>query len=111
MGFGQAVATCFSKYATFSGRAKRSEYWYWILFVLIGSVCAFMVGLDLVFCLFFFVATILPSWAVAARRLHDINKSGWWQLLTLTIIGSLVVVYWLIKPSDEGENDYPMESP
>ena len=104
MGFGQAVVTCLSKYGTFSGRAKRSEYWWWILFVFIGTLGTSMVGLEQIF----FVATVLPTWTVGARRLHDVNRSGWWHLiLPLTGIGVLVVIYWFLKPSDEGENDYP----
>ena len=113
MNFGQAVSNCFSNYITLSGRAPRSEYWYWTLFMVVGSICALIAdGLiigDLVsqpINLIFNLATMLPCLAVSVRRLHDINKSGWWVLISLTIIGVLLLLYWAVQPSDPHENDY-----
>lgn len=52
------------------------------------------------------LALVLPVLAVGARRLHDIGRTGWWQLLSLTIIGSLVLLYWFVQPTAEGSNEY-----
>lgn len=79
-GFGEAISTCFSKYATFSGRASRSEYWYFYLFgILIGLIGGFIevAGSPAVSGLISLVL-MLPSLAVTVRRLHDTDRSGWW---------------------------------
>ena len=90
MDFWQAISTCFHKYADFSGRAQRSEYWWWILFSLLANLIFGILDTALfgveslgVFGLIFTISTLLPSIAVAARRLHDIDKSGWWQIMYL----------------------------
>jgi uncharacterized membrane protein YhaH (DUF805 family) len=104
MNFGQAISTCFAKYATFSGRASRPEFWWFFLFQILVSIVASMIsemlsGLAS-------LALVLPSLAVGARRLHDIGKSGWWQLIMLTVIGLLVLIYWWVQPTAEGGNEY-----
>ncbi|MCY1166428.1 DUF805 domain-containing protein [Polaromonas sp.] len=104
MNFGQAISTCFSKYATFSGRASRSEFWWFMLFEVIllgvtGFISDILYGIVA-------LALVLPVLAVGARRLHDIGRTGWWQLLSLTIIGSLVLLYWFVQPTVEGSNEY-----
>ena len=121
MNMPQAVSTVLiKKYATFNGRAGLSEYWWFILFLTLGNLvfsgldsylgttAGFMHqgNIEIKTSLFngiFSLLTFIPSIAVAARRLHDVNKSGWWQLLMLTIIGIFPLVYWLLKkPVDEG---------
>ena len=97
MNFGQAISTCFSKYATFSGRASRSEFWWFFLFQILVSIAASMLG-DVVAGLVS-LAVLLPALAVGARRLHDIGKSGWWQLIMLTGIGLLLLIYWWAQPA------------
>jgi uncharacterized membrane protein YhaH (DUF805 family) len=103
MNFGQAISTCFSKYATFSGRASRPEFWWFFLFQILVSIAASMFG-DVISGVVG-LALLLPALAVGARRLHDIGKSGWWQLLGLTGIGFLVLIYWWVQP---GNNDDPV---
>ena len=117
----QAVSTVLlKKYATFNGRAGLDEYWWYILFATLGNVifasldsflgttAGFMYqeNIEIKTSLFsgmFSLLTLIPSIAVATRRLHDVNKSGWWQLLMLTIIGIFPLIYWLLKkPIDEG---------
>jgi len=110
MNFGQAVSSCFSNYATFSGRATRSEYWYWVLFLFVGGICATVADGMIVGDMttqpinsIFTLATFLPGLAVTVRRLHDVNKSGWWLLIALTGIGIFLLLYWAIVASkDEG---------
>ena len=121
MNMSQAVSTVLlKKYATFNGRAGLSEYWWYILFLVfgnlvfssldsfLGTTAGFMYqgNIEVKTSLFngiFSLLTLIPSIAVAARRLHDVNKSGWWQLLMLTILGIFPLIYWLLKkPVDEG---------
>ena len=104
MNFGQAIATCLGKYATFSGRASRSEFWWFTLFQLLLGLATAMLG-ETVNALIS-LALLLPALAVGTRRLHDIGRSGWWQLLYLTGIGFLLLLYWLVQPSSDGSNEY-----
>ena len=105
MNFVDAVKTCFTKYVGFEGRATRSEYWWWVLFLIVVGVVLGMLQMRMVHNLFS-LATLLPSIAVGARRLHDIGKSGWWQLIGLIpVIGWLVLIYWAVQPS-QGSNAY-----
>jgi len=77
MGFGEAIRVCFSKYADFRGRARRSEYWYFVLFcAIIRFVGIFLGPLSIILGL----ALLLPQLAVAVRRFHDTGRSGWWIL-------------------------------
>jgi len=102
----------FNKYATFSGRAQRSEYWFYILFYIIGvftlTIVDFLIGtyneevgmgvLGGIFMLVHF----LPGLAVSIRRLHDIGKSGWWYLLNLIpLIGPIVIIIFSVLDSEE----------
>ena len=105
MNFVDAVKTCFTKYVGFEGRATRSEYWWWVLFIFAVAIVMAVLNLGMIGNLFS-LATLLPSIAVGARRLHDIGKSGWWQLIALIpLIGWLVLIYWAVQPS-EGDNAF-----
>ncbi|WP_341907464.1 DUF805 domain-containing protein [Polaromonas sp. YR568] len=104
MNFGQAISTCLSKYAGFTGRASRSEFWWFFLFQILVSIAAAMLG-DIVSGLVN-LALLLPALAVGTRRLHDIGRSGWWQLIALTVIGLLVLIYWWVQPTADGSNEY-----
>jgi uncharacterized membrane protein YhaH (DUF805 family) len=100
MNFGQAISTCLSKYATFSGRASRPEFWWFFLFQLLVSIAASMISERLNGLVS--LGLLLPALAVGTRRLHDIGKSGWWQLLMLTGIGFFVLIYWWVQPTADG---------
>ena len=102
MDFVQAIKSCLGQYATFSGRAKRSEFWWFFLFQVLVMVAASMLG-DVINGIAS-LALLLPALAVGARRLHDIGRTGWWQLLLLTGIGFLVLLYWWVQPSDGSAN-------
>jgi uncharacterized membrane protein YhaH (DUF805 family) len=116
MGFQDAVRICFSKYATFSGRARRAEYWYFVLFGFLGSAIAGILDAALfgmtapdVTLLggIFSLVTLLPGLSVMVRRLHDTGRSGWWfWIILIPLIGLLVLLWFLITPGDEGTNDY-----
>jgi len=114
-----AVRTVLGKYATFTGRASRSEYWWWFLAMLLFNL--FLRVIDgAVFGVEVFdgqtggplamvaaLALLLPNLAVAVRRLHDTDRSGWWILILLIpIIGYLIFLYWLVQPTYEGENRF-----
>jgi len=105
MTFTQSIKLCFEKYADFNGRAKRPEYWWFFLFLfLLGAVTgAVSEALNGIVAL----ATIIPSLAVGARRLHDINRSGWWQLLWfIPIIGWIVVIIFLAQEGESTDNQF-----
>jgi uncharacterized membrane protein YhaH (DUF805 family) len=113
VGFGEAISVCFSKYATFTGRAARPEYWYWVLFTVLASlVCEFIdkVMLALAFSAvhsLFTLVILLPSIAVGVRRLHDIDKSGWWLLIGFVpILGMIVLIIFAVRPGTEGPNRF-----
>ncbi|MCD6581620.1 MAG: DUF805 domain-containing protein [Desulfuromusa sp.] len=96
MTFQESIRVCFSKYADFSGRADRSEYWWFILFIVIVSLATSMVSS--VLSGLFSLGTLLPSIAAATRRLHDTNRSGWWQLiLFIPVIGAIVLIVFLAQ--------------
>ena len=113
MNFTEAVESFFKKYVIFIGRSSRSEYWYATLFIfMLGFGVSFIeVYLypnteELVLLPILNLFVFLPSLAITVRRLHDINKSGWWYLIALTIIGFIPVIYWLCKAGDERDNNY-----
>lgn len=98
MTFFESIQTCFRKYATFDGVAVRSEYWWFVLFTAIAGAITQEISVTLggVFSL----ATLLPSLAAASRRLHDTDRSGWWQLLWLVpVIGWIVLIVFLAQES------------
>lgn len=102
--FTDAVKACFAKYANFSGRAARPEFWWFFLFQVAVFVVTGMVSEVLYWIAA--LALLLPGLAVGARRLHDIGKSGWFLLLGfIPIIGFLVLLYWFVQPS-QGANQY-----
>ena len=115
MSFIKSIKTCFSKYKTFSGRASRSEYWWFFLFVLIINSIA--TAFDVLIFNFSFsdygvtfilfnIIILLPQLSVAVRRLHDINKSGKWYLIILTGIGTIFLIYWFTLKSVNENNKY-----
>ena len=98
-----AIKTCFSKYATFEGRANRSEYWYWYLFTLLLGFVMWIPVLGWLLSL----AVLVPTLAVGVRRLHDTGRSGWNLLLTLIpLVGWIIVIIFLVQKSDEYANEY-----
>ena len=111
MNFTNSIEVCFKKFATFDGRAKKSEFWWFQLFCLIveltGIIFDHLMGYESGFFeLVAYVIVLLPSLAVGARRLHDTGRSGWWQLLYLTIIGIIVLIVWWVADGDKKKNKF-----
>jgi uncharacterized membrane protein YhaH (DUF805 family) len=102
MTFQESIRVCFTKYADFTGRASRSEYWWFFLFIVLVSLGASMISnvLSVVFSL----ATLLPSIAAATRRLHDTNRSGWWQLICIVPVVGLIVLIVFLAQEGKGED-------
>lgn len=106
MDFVPAVKSCFEHYATFAGRAPRSEYWFFTLFCWVveaaaglatGETVSSLVGL----------ALLIPSLAVSVRRLHDTDRSGWWFLFALIpLIGWIFWLIWMCTAGDRHENRF-----
>jgi uncharacterized membrane protein YhaH (DUF805 family) len=111
--FPQAIASGFRNYVNFNDRASRSEYWYWALFVFLGGIVAqvldaviFPQGLGALNGIFS-LATLLPIVALEIRRLHDVDRTGWWILVSLTIIGLIFpLLYWKITRGTDGPNRF-----
>jgi uncharacterized membrane protein YhaH (DUF805 family) len=113
MGFTEAISSGFSNYVTFSGRASRSEYWYWTLFAIIvaivGAVIDAVVFSDMELRpvgTILGLALLLPGIAVAVRRLHDIDRTGWWFLIAFTVIGLILLLVWDCTKGTSGPNQY-----
>jgi uncharacterized membrane protein YhaH (DUF805 family) len=105
MNFQDAIKLCFQKYADFNGRAKMPEFWWFFLFCIVGAFALEFVNSYISWA--FSLATVVPSIAVGARRLHDINKSGWMQLIVLVpILGLLYLIYLLVQEGDAADNQY-----
>lgn len=113
--FSQAVRMAFDSYCRFQGRSSRSEYWWWVLFVAILSFCIGIIEGILGFSMTAVQATsgilslalLLPGLGLSVRRLHDINKSGWWILLGLIpVVGAIVLIIWFAQNSQMQDNQY-----
>ena len=146
MDFQDAVKSCFQKYGTFPGRARRAEFWWFHLFLFLAFMVAIIIDHSLfefdeysstvipIFSITFiglfipsiavavsmfeyeyvsspifaitFIGLLIPSIAVGVRRLHDIGRSGWWFLLWYVPLINLLILYWSIKVSQPGTNEY-----
>ena len=101
--FGESIQICFAKYAAFDGRASRSEFLYFVLFTLVtGSIISFISSAIYAI---FILGTLLPTIAVGCRRLHDINKSGWFQLIPIVNL-----IMWAQDPSEGSNNNKSLTS-
>ena len=113
MNFQDAIRSGIRNYVTFSGRASRSEFWYWALFALLVSIASSIIDHTI----FPFASTgpiegltslvlFLPGLAVSIRRLHDIDRSGWWWLIAFTVIGIVLLIVWACTRGTAGANRY-----
>ena len=111
MSFVDAVKSVLSQYANFNGRARRSEYWYYILaYAIISAVFSALAQYSSIFSILSAVVglgLLCPTLAVAVRRLHDIGKSGWYYLFCLIpLAGTIILLIWFAKDSEPGDNMY-----
>ena len=111
MGFAEAVQAVLGKYADFSGRARRSEYWFWTLAVMLGYVVALIlvaIAKPFLYLLVIaYLAILVPSLAVSVRRLHDTGKSGWFILVGLIpLVGGIILLVFMVSDSTPGDNQY-----
>jgi len=111
MGFAEAVKTVIGKYSDFTGRARRSEYWYWSLAVALGYLVAVIlsaVARPLLFlAVIFYLGILIPTLAVGVRRLHDTGRSGWFLLISLIpLVGGIVLLVFTVQDSAPGSNTY-----
>lgn len=122
MDFATAVKSFWANYRNFKGRARRSEYWFIQLFLVLTNLAAAAVDLALmngdvdrfianggggIVGLIWIFATIIPALAVLVRRLHDIGKSGWWALISLVpFVGAIVILVFTVQDSQAEANSY-----
>ena len=111
MSFVDAIKSVLTQYAGFSGRARRSEYWYFTLFnAVLGGILnglATQVSFFAVIATLVSLALLIPGLAVSVRRLHDIGKSGWYLLFVLIpLVGAIILLVWDCKDSQPGDNAY-----
>jgi uncharacterized membrane protein YhaH (DUF805 family) len=118
MSFGQAISAGFNNYVNFSGRASRSELWFWVLFIIIVNIVAGVIdgvvfgtgtmgGKIGVISTLVGLALLIPSLAVEVRRLHDTDRSGWWLLLGLIpLIGAIILIVWFCTRGTPGPNRF-----
>ena len=112
MSFVDAIKSVFTQYVGFSGRARRSEFWYFYLFTILLSIVASIVQRAMtnstngIVTTIIGLAIILPSLAVAVRRLHDTSRSGWWLLIGLIpVVGTIILIVFWVQDS-HGDNQY-----
>ena len=115
----EAIKLGFARYGDFTGRSTRAEYWWWVLFLVLADglltivdmrIGTYNIQSDLgLLGGLFGLSTLIPSIALGARRLHDINKSGWWQLMWFgffLLVPIIVLIVWAIRQGDNGTNTY-----
>ena len=112
MSFVDAIKSVFTQYVGFSGRARRSEFWYFYLFTILLSIVASILQRAMtnstngIVTAIVGLAIVLPSLAVAVRRLHDTSRSGWWLLIGLIpVVGTIILIVFWVQDS-HGDNQY-----
>lgn len=116
MNFGEAIVSGLQNYFKISGRASRSEFWYFVLFCVLASIATMILD----FFLFRSLAAqglgptntiadlilLVPGIAVSVRRLHDIDRTGWWYLIAFTIVGGILLFVWAVQKGTAGRNRF-----
>lgn len=107
-----ATSNCFSKFFDFQSRSRRSEYWYFYLFNLIVTIVLIIIEVsidpynEMYLADIYGLITFFPTLSCSVRRLHDVNRTGWWVLISITIIGIIPLLYWHCKDGDKDKNLY-----
>lgn len=101
---------CLKNYANFNGRARPKEFWFFYLGLVICNILSMIIDAiletEIVFYAITTLALTIPLLAVSARRLHDTNRSGWWYLISLTIVGIIPLIIWWAQSGDSHYNQY-----
>lgn len=114
MGVVESIKSGFANYVTFSGRACRSGFWYFTLFLFLVGMATSMVD-KIIFgheSLFYFasvIVTLLPNVSYSVRRLHDVNRSGWWWLNFIPVIGWIILIIWYCTKGTDGDNRFGLD--
>jgi len=110
MNFSAAIQSGFNRYVDFSGRSSRSEVWWWLLFSIIAQLVAAVLdgaGSAGILIIIIYLGLLLPTLAVQVRRLHDLDRSGWWILISfIPILGAIILLVWFCTKGTEGENRF-----
>lgn len=113
VGFTEAVRLGLKRWQDFQGRSTRAEYWWWalcgVLVAVLSQIIDAIHGAGPVVYVISMLALMIPGLAVTVRRLHDINRTGWWMLLifgSIVIIPPFILVYFCVQPSDQGSNRF-----
>ena len=110
MGFMEAVKSVYSRYVDFQGRSARSEFWWFQLFFIIVYLVSFAITMAIPFfgivILVFYLGSLLPMLAVSIRRLHDLDKSGWFILIGMIPVVGLILLYWYCLKGTDGDNQF-----
>ncbi len=110
MTFSEAVKSGFDHYAKFDGRASRPAFWWWFLFGILVAIATNIVDAILgsqFISIVVSLGLLLPNLSVSIRRLHDINRTGWWILIALIpLVGIIVLIIFYVQQSDPGDNNY-----
>jgi uncharacterized membrane protein YhaH (DUF805 family) len=116
--FQEAIISDFKRYVDFNGRSARSEYWWWALMsfgigcvfslleIIVGGSTSPMYGAVAALSYLVDLGLFLPGLAVAVRRLHDTNRSGWWYLIAFTIVGLIPLIIWFATQGTIGDTQY-----
>lgn len=111
MSFGDSIRTCLTKYATFTGRATRSEFWFFALFTVIIEIVVAIIDAavgNTILGIIVGLALLLPSLAVSVRRLHDTDRSGWMILIgIIPIVGTIILIVFYCQDSRGGYQERP----
>ena len=118
VGFNESINLFFINYTNFSGRSSTGAYWWYVLWALLIGAGALIIDVGIFnidlgdpdairpISTLTELVLLIPGFALSVRRLHDINKSGWWLLIVLTIVGILLLIYWYIQPGTSGPNNF-----
>ena len=108
-----SVTKGFVRYADFSGRTTREDYWWFTTAIVLASFIPSFILISIGFSVLaenlswlLTLVCLLPSLSISVRRLHDINRSGWWLLMLFTLVGFPLIAYWAVRNSDPDANDY-----